>query len=186
MKIKAPPGQDQRRRDNINANNNTSNMKPYMVLPYVKGLSESMKNVCNKHGIQVYYKGGNTIKSLLMAPKDKDHITKKSGIIYSFKCNRVDCDDEYIWESSKTLDERFREHLKTPSPIYDHYNTTGHSTTIEHFSIVGREDQNLIRAMKEAIYIRVNNPSLNRNIGKYCLPHIWNEALLNISELKLK
>ena len=54
------------------------------------------------------------------------------------------------------------------------------------FSIVGREDQNLIRAIKEAIYIRVNNPSLNRNIGKYHLPHIWDEVLLNISELKLK
>ena len=57
-----------------------------------------MKDICNKHGVQVYYKGGNTIKGLLMAPKDKDHITKKSGIIYRFKCNRVDCDDEYIGE----------------------------------------------------------------------------------------
>ena len=136
--------------------------------------------------VWVYYKGGNTIKSHLMAPKDKDHITKKSGIIYTFKCNRVDCDDEYIGESSRTFGEWFREHLKAPSPIYDHYNTTGHSTTIENFSIVGREDQKLIRAIKEAIYTRVNNPSLNRNIGKYNLPHIWDEVLLNISELKLK
>ena len=40
-----------------------------------------MKNICNKHGVQVYYKGGNTIKGHLMAPKDKDHITKKSGIL---------------------------------------------------------------------------------------------------------
>ena len=56
-----------------------------MVLPYIRGLSESIKNVCNKHGVQVHYKGGNTIKSLLVAPKEKDHITKKSGIIYRFK-----------------------------------------------------------------------------------------------------
>ena len=47
--------------------------------------------------------GGNTIKSLLMTPKDKDHISKKSGIIYRFKCNRVECDDEYIGESSRTF-----------------------------------------------------------------------------------
>ena len=145
-----------------------------------------MKNVCSKHGVQVHYKGGNTIKSLLMAPKYKDHITKKSGIIYRFKCNRVECDDEYIGESSRTFEERFREHLKVPSQIYDHYNITGHNTTIENFSIVEREDQNLIRAIKEAIYIGVNNPSLNRNVGKYHLPHIWDEVLLNISELKLK
>ena len=69
---------------------------------------------CQKHGIQTYFKGGNTIKSLLMTPKDKDHITKKSGIIYRFKCNRVDCDDEYIGESSRTFGERYKEHLKAP------------------------------------------------------------------------
>ena len=50
----------------------------------------------------------------------------------------------------------------------------------------GREEQNLMRAIKEALYIRVNNPSLNRNIGKYHLPHIWDEVLFNTSELKLK
>ena len=70
-----------------------------MILPYVRGLSESMKNICNKHGVQVHFKGGNDIKGLLMAPKDKDYITKKSGIIYRFKYHRVDCDEEYIGES---------------------------------------------------------------------------------------
>ena len=125
-------------------------------------------------------------KSLLMTPKDKDPITKKSGIIYRYKCNRVDCDDEYRGESSRTCGKRFREHLKAPSQIYDHFTITADSTSIDNLSIVGREDQNLIRAIKEAIYIRVNNPSLNKNIGKYHLPHIWDEVLLNISELKLK
>ena len=118
-----------------------------------------------------------------MAPKDRDHIRMKSGIIYRFKCHRVDCDGEYIGESSRTFGERFTEHLKAPTPICDHQNITGHDTTIENFSIVGREDQNLIRAIKEAIYIRVNNPSLNRDIGKYHLPHIWDEVLINIPEL---
>ena len=77
-------------------------------------------------------------------------------------------------------------YLKAPTPIYDHFNTTGHNVTIDNFSIVGREDQNLSRLIKEALYIRVNNPSLNRNIGKYHLSHIWDEVLFNTSELKLK
>ena len=41
------------------------------------------------------------------------------------------------------------------------------------------------RASFIRVYIRVNNPSLNKNIGKYHLPHIWDEVLHNISELKL-
>ena len=91
-------------------------------------------------------------------------------LIYGHKCDRVECDEEYIGESSRTSGERFKEHLMVPSPIFDHYNITGHNVTIENFSIVGREDRNLMRNIKEALYIRVNNPSLNRNIGKYHLP----------------
>ena len=90
-----------------------------------------------------------------------------------------------ILESSRTFGERFKEHQKAPSPIYDHYKTTGHLSSIDNFSIVGREDQNLMRPIKEALYIRVNNASLNRNMGKYHLPHIWDEVLHNTSELKI-
>ena len=102
-----------------------------MVVPYFKGLSESIKKACSKHGVHVYFKGGMTIKNLLMAPKDKDPILKKSGVIYRYKCNRVECDKEYIGESSRTFGERFREHQKAPPPIYDHSNTSGHNVTIE-------------------------------------------------------
>ena len=98
----------------------------------------------------------------------------------------MECDEDYIEESSRTFGERFNEHQKAPSPIYDHFNTTGHTVTTENFSIVEREDQNLIRSIQKAFYIRVNNPSLNRNIGKYHLQHIWDEVLFNTSELKLK
>ena len=157
-----------------------------MVIPYYKGISESIRKTCSEHGVQVYFKGGNTIKNLLVAPKDQDTIQKKSGVIYTYKCDRVKCDEEYIGESSRTFGERFKEHLKAPSPIYEHSNFTGHNITLESFSIVEREDQSLSRWIREALFIRVNNPSLNKNIGKYRMPHIWDEVLLNTSELKLK
>ena len=73
-----------------------------------------------------------------------------------------------------------------PHQSFDHSNISGHQVNIDNFNIVGREDLNLSRTIKETLYIRVNNPSLNKNIGKYHLPHIWDEVLLNISELKLK
>ena len=121
-----------------------------------------------------------------MSPKDKDPIQKQSGVIYRYQCDRVDYDEEYIGESSRTFGERFKEHLKPPSPIYDHSNITGYNVNINNFNIVGREDLNQMRTIKEALYIRVNDPSLNRNVGKYHLPHVWDEVLFNTSELKLK
>ena len=47
------------------------------MIPYYQGISESMKKACSEYGVQVYFKGGNTIKNLLMAPKDQDTIQKK-------------------------------------------------------------------------------------------------------------
>ena len=89
------------------------------------------------------------------------------------------------WRFLKSFGERFKEHQKALSHILDHFNTTGHCITIDNFSLVGREDQNLNRAIKEALFIRVSNPSLKRNIGKFHLPHIWDEVLFNTTELKL-
>ena len=109
--------------------------RTYITVPYSKGLSESFKNTCKKYGIQVYFRGGKTIKDLLVAPKDRDHITKKSGIIYRYKCDRVQYDEEYIGELARTFWERFKEHFKCPSPTYDHSNMSGHSTTLDNFSI---------------------------------------------------
>ena len=125
-----------------NSNNpepsNTRAPKPYIVVPYHQGLSESFKRICKKYGIEVHLKGGHTIKDLLMTPKDKDPILKKSGVIYRYKCDRVDCDDEYIGDSARHFEERFKEHLKAPSPIHDHLNISGHAVTIDNFLILGR------------------------------------------------
>ena len=109
----------------------------------------------------------------------------KSGAIYWFQCGDHVCDEEYIGETPRTYEERFKEHLKEPFPIHNHSCTTGHTTTQDNFQIIGREDHGIARTIKESIYIRVHNPTLNRNIGKFNLHHIWDRVLLNIPWLKI-
>ena len=61
--------------NNTNKNNNSNNInKPYIVVCYMKGLGESCKNICRKHGVEVYFRGGITIRDLMVHPKDKDTI----------------------------------------------------------------------------------------------------------------
>ena len=69
-----------------------------------------------------------------MIPKDS-----KSGIIYSYQCHHLDCDEEYIGETARSLGERRKEHLKQHSPIHGHPQTTGHSIDNNSFNIIGRE-----------------------------------------------
>ena len=79
--------------------------------------------------------------------------------------------------------EGYGEHLKEPSPIYGQSNHLGHSTISDNFIIIGRMDHGL--AIKESIYIRVNNPTLNRNVGKYSLHHKWDRVLFNTPGLRI-
>ena len=174
----------QKKQRNKQGTNNT--MRSHIVVPYMKGLSETCKNICRRYGVEVYFEGSRTIRDHLVHPKDKDTMLKKSGVIYKYSCGRVDCGEEYIGESGRTFGERYREHMRSPSPIMDHYNNTDHELSLENFTIVGREDNNIARNIKEAIFIKVNDPSLNRNIGKFQLPHIWDEVLARSPELHLK
>ena len=142
----------QKRNNQGNNNNNGNNTKkPYIVVPYMKGLGETCKNICMRHGVEVYLRGGSTIRDLLVHPKyrDRDTILKKSGVIYRYRCGRVDCEEEYIGEAGRTFGERFREHMRAPSPIIDHQNTTGHEVSLDNFSIVGTEDNSFAETSKK-------------------------------------
>ena len=118
-------------------------------------------------------------------PKDKDPMVNQSGVIYWYQCVDLGCDDKYIGETSRTFGGRYKEYLKPPSAIHHHSNQTGHPTNQNNFQIIGREGHNLARNIKESIYIRVNNPTLNHNIGKFNLSHIWDRVLLNTKGLTL-
>ena len=97
-----------------------------------------------------------------------------------YHCRELVCNEKFIGETSRTMGKRCKEHLKEPSPIHMHNTQIGHNTTTDNFSIIRREDHGLARTIQEFIYIRVNNPTLNGNIGKYNLNHIWDRVLLNI------
>ena len=88
--------------------------KGHTVIPYTQGLCESNKKICGRYGIQTHFKGGKTIKTLLVSPKDKDPVVNQSGAIYWYQFGDLACDEEYIGKTSRTFGERYKEHLKAP------------------------------------------------------------------------
>ena len=172
--------------DNNNGNKNTNNKNISVVVPYMQRVSERLKKSCNKKGIQVHFKGSNTIRNLLMAPKDKDSKLQKSGVTYRYKCPTINCPQEYIGETGRALGDMLKEHLRAPCPIHQHTSSTGHPISPDCFSIVHREAHSTTRNIKEAMSIRTNVPSLNRNLGKYHLPHMWDSMFQDTQVPKLK
>ena len=156
------------------------------MVPCIQETGGKFRKVCQAKGIQVHFKGTNTLRTLLFTPKDKDHKLHKSGVIYHFKCPHINCPDGYIGESGRALGEMIKEHLKALSPIHQHSISMSHPLSPECFNIIQRETQGSSRNIKEAIFIHVNDPSLNRNPGKYQFPWVWDNILQDTPVLQLK
>ena len=105
----SPNSQHNNNQDN-NGTSNNNNRILSIVVPYVQELGEKFKRTCNKKGIQVHFMGSNTVKTLVMAPKDMDTKLQKSGVIYKFRWPHINCSDEYIGETGRTFGDRLTEH----------------------------------------------------------------------------
>ena len=102
---------------------------------------------------------------------------KKCGVVYQITCE--DCNQDYIGETARALDVRFKEHKKVKGPltaIGEHLSGTGHTIDTENIKVLDNEEQWFRRKIKEALYIQEGNPPLNRDRG-YELPHIYGHLL---------
>ena len=58
--------------NNNQQDNNPNKRNITLVVPYMPGISDKFKKLCRNKGMQVHYKGTNTLGTLLGNPKDKD------------------------------------------------------------------------------------------------------------------
>ena len=139
----------------------------YISVPYFPGLSEFFKKIFKYMTIQVCFKGVDTLKLLLMHPKDKVSIEQKD-IVYYWECQADGCNSSYIRKTSRALGERVKEHSKsTTSAILKHC-TDFHPPlpSISNFSIIDKDPSQIT-------HLKV----LNRNIGKMSIPHCFDPLI---------
>ena len=90
--------------------------------------------------IQVCFKGVNTLKSMLMHPKDKIHTDQKKDVVYHWECKADRCKSLYIGETSRALGERVKEHCKSStSAILKHCSDFHHPLpSVTDFNIIDK------------------------------------------------
>ena len=81
-----------------------------------------------------------------------------------------------------SLKARFGEHRRPSSTTSEiskhiHMDDPNHNITLENTKILSFEHKWFERGVKEAIYIRAMNPSLNRDGGRYNLPPVWDNTI---------
>ena len=158
---------------------NKGNTRPPSIgLPYVQGLSERLSKTFRQHGVSVYHKPVNTLRSILVHPKDKTPKDKKCGGHIRDNMRSGPCTRVHLGETKRPLGKRFKEHTNLTIPtVGDHCNATRHSVSLDDTKVLTREPQWTKRQVTEAIYIKRNSPSMNREEG-YQLPPIYHQLLL--------
>ena len=114
-------------------------------------------------------------------------------MVYHIKCagqtNRGPCTETYIGETERSLKTRFSEHKRPSSTTSEvsqhiHIESPGHTVTLDKVRILDTEQDYFVRGVKEAIYIRANRPSLNRDGGRFRLCGAF-DALLTSSRFRI-
>ena len=81
---------------------------PHLVmLPYISGVSEDIRQVCSRHNLRVVFRPGRTLRTMLSRVKDRLPREKHSKVVYQIPC---DCGKAYIGETTRRLDTRLRKH----------------------------------------------------------------------------
>ena len=98
-------------------NNNTNSIRLMLGLTYVglQGTSEILARIFKSHGVNMYHKPTNTMRSMLVHTKDKTPKERQCGTIYHITCTN-DPKHTYVGESKQPLGVRFKENTKLDRP----------------------------------------------------------------------
>ena len=147
-----------------------------MVIPCIKGFSEEIRKVFGKYDILTYFKPSNTLRQLLVKPKDPVDKESVVGLVYRIQCE--ECLASYIGETERSLKTRFNEHRRPSSSNskvarHIHMEQSDNTVKMDSTSILTTEARWFERGVKEAIYNKAMHQNLKRYCGRYSLPPVW-------------
>ena len=127
--------------------NDEPEIKGLSCIPYMKGISEQVKQLLKSAGVRTIYKPMPSLGDIFGKPKDKQKITEVKGIVYKFEC--PDCSFKYVGESKRSWKSRWAEHKpgvrpEIKSAIKDHAESTGHNASMDNATIVEKRIHNLV------------------------------------------
>ena len=154
--------------------------KGFVSIPYIKGTSEPISRILQSVGLQVAMRPTNTLKQALVKPKDRDPVEDQAGVVYQISCQ--DCPARYIGQTGRHLGVRIKEHKRATekeclldSAVAEHVANSGHQINWS-VDILDKDQNQTRRLVREAIKIRQNKPSLNRDQG-YELNRAYNRII---------
>ena len=155
-----------------------------MTLPYIRGLSETIKRLLEKLDVRVRLRPNRTPRQMLVKPRDPVPIEQQNGVVYRIPCG--DCESTYVGQSGRSLACRMKEHQRAvrggdtnASAIAEH--AWGHQHQIDWGAaeVLDSNPNWHPRCLLESWHIHKERKSMNRDRGN--LPQIYRTLLGTVS-----
>jgi len=157
--------------------------KRWFTVPYMKGISESFKNITKKYDFNLAYTTTNSLQKYIKTGKDCLNLASCCGVVYKINCQ--DCDVSYVGQTKRSLKTRVKEHdmdlKKSSGPlsvISDHRLSFNHD--FAGTQILDRESSWYKRSVSEMIHIKRQHHGINKQIDTELLPEIYFPIIRNL------
>ena len=144
--------------------------KARVTLPYVRGLSEAVRRILTPLDVRTNFRPCNTLRTLLVRPKDPVADLNKTGVVYRIPC--AACPMAYVGQTGRRLQQRMQEHKRavvqcdtTSSALAEHAWGFHHPVDWSNITVLDSHLHLHQRLVLEAIQIRTQPNLMNREEG---------------------
>lgn len=127
-------------------------------------VTRNLNSIFKEQDLQIAFKSGSSLKSLLGSAKDKIEVDQKSGI-YEITCK--DCNQKYVGQTRRSISTRYKEHIAhfrynrpEKSSVARHIFDTGHGMPTDSLRLVKTVHNFRELDSYESIYIHRNRCKL--------------------------
>ena len=107
-----------------------TNRRNFVVLPYIKGITEPLTRILKEHDIQVTSKPVKTLQQHFPIPKFRPAEDDQCNVIYKIPC--ASCPWNYIGETKRSFTTRRKEHMRNIKHCTKGSNVAKHAWTFNH------------------------------------------------------
>ena len=159
-------------------------IKPFISIPYVEGLSEKISRILGNYNINTAFKNHKSLKMIFKSTKDRLKKKQLSNIVYSIPCKDNNCKAVYIGQTKRFLKNRINEHKNNIRECPTKQNAlTKHTIEKDHFfdfdgtKILSMECNYKKRLLLEMCHIAGTKEAVNLRTDIENLSKIYNPII---------
>ncbi|RLU18221.1 hypothetical protein DMN91_008577 [Ooceraea biroi] len=161
------------------------NSRNFIVMPYVKGLSENVKRILNRCNVDFVYSVPKRLNNVIKLGKDVVANNQQMGVVYELSC--VEYESVYIGQTKRHLETRVKEHKSNIckkdsclSVVSKHRLENDHNFDWNNCKVLHRENHRRKREIAEMFFIMRQCNAINLQKDTDDLPPVYDTILGNM------